>query len=93
MNRLCASVIFGAATALLTPLGNTQADEALVLQRFLSSAAQAQVAADLSAGMLGALQSGAGSGDFAFAPGAPDPAISWLLALGFLGVVVTRRLG
>ena len=78
MKSLFSTAVIVATLALLVP---NNAAEAVVTHYFSAPAAVASFASDTGLTVMQAVNTAS-----------PDPAVAWLISLGFLGLIVARRL-
>ena len=79
MKNLLSSAIVIAAIAMLVP---NNAAEAVVTHVLTAPVSMGSIAASTGTSVMSAVNSAA-----------PDPAVAWLISLGFLGLIMVRRLG
>ena len=82
MKNSFSTAILVAALAFLVPNNGAEAVGAVAMMQ--PSPASVQVASAFAEATAASFDAGS--------PKEPDPTIAWLMALGFLGVVITRRL-
>jgi len=82
MKNHFSTAILVAALAFLVPNNGAEADGALAMMQPMPASVQ----------VVSAFAEATGASFDAGSQKEPDPTIAWIMALGFLGVVITRRL-
>jgi hypothetical protein len=81
-----------AAAATLSPLANAQPDPMASFQQLVAAASETSLRSDAEAPLLQAANVvPVAEHGMSFTAAGPDPSIAWLMALGFLGLVIVRR--